>query len=284
MRWHLAALRVICVAVAVAAAVGQISDAGGVGALFDLGVSANSLGVGGARAAFRDDAAATALNPAGLAWVEGVEMGTLYVAQFGGVTYGAVAFSAPWVGLAASFVDSGRISSGGTDLRFGAQGVALAGALPLGPVAVAARWRFLHAGELLSGHGWALDAAALVELGPVRVGAIYDALASGAMTYEGGGRETWDSSLCFGAAVTLVPIDGVGWAFTADLDGLLNGPVHVAGGLEVRFGPATARLGWDGWGPTFGASVRVREIEVDWSCAARFDLGMSHRLSVEVLF
>jgi hypothetical protein len=49
-------------------------------------------------------------------------------------------------------------------------------------------------------------------------------------------------------------------------------------------GALAARLGWDGQGLTFGLSVRVSDIEVDWSCAARPDLGTSHRVSLEVLF
>lgn len=278
-------LRVVWLAMAVLGiSVGEAAAAGGVGALFDLGVSASSLGVGGARAAFRDDTAAAALNPAGLAWVDGVGIESLYVSQFGGVAYGAVAFAAPYLGVAASLVDSGWIPSGDSGFRFAAQGIAAAGAVPLGPVALGTRCRFVRVGAPFGGHGVALDAALLVELGTVRVGAICDAIASLPMVYDGDLREAWRAELSFGAALTLTPMDEVVWTITTDVDGILRGPWRAIGGLEVWIGPAAARLGWDGGGPTFGLSLRIAGVELDWACAARSDLGASHRLSLEVLF
>ncbi len=263
---------------------GEVAAAGGVGALFDVGVSASSLGVGGARAAFRDDTAAAALNPAGLAWADGVGMESLYVSQFGGVTYGAIAFAAPYIGVAASVVDSGWIPSGDSGFRFAAQGITAAGAVPLGPVALGARCRFVRVGAPFGGHGLALDAALLADLGTVRVGAICDAIASLPMVYDGDLREAWKTGLCLGATLTLTLMDEVVWTITADVDGILSGSLRAIGGLEVWIGPAAARLGWDGGGPTFGLSLRIVGIELDWACAARSDLGASHRLSLEVLF
>ncbi|MCX6091354.1 MAG: hypothetical protein NTX23_00580 [Candidatus Bipolaricaulota bacterium] len=258
--------------------------ADGIGALFDLGVSARSLGVGGARAAFSDDAAAATLNPAALGWVRGINVASLVVDEFGGVAYGSVAFSAPYVGVSALVVDSGWIASGDSGFRFAAQGIGAAAAVPLGPVGVGARWRFLRYGAPFEGHGWALDGGLLLDLGALRVGAICDAALSAPMAYEGEKTETWKRNLCLGAAVTLTPIEDVMWTATADVDGILHGPWRIIGGLEIWVASLAARLGWDGEGPTFGLSVRVSGIELDWSCAARPDLGTSHRVSLEVLF
>jgi hypothetical protein len=268
---------VLCLALAASAA-------DGVGALFRLGVSARSLGVGGAMAAFSDDAAAATLNPAALGWVRQIGLASLYVSQFGGVSYGALAFSAPYVGLAAAFVDSGWISSDPSGFRFTGQGLVGAVGVPVGPVAAGVRWRFLRNATPFAGHGWALDAALLLDLGAVQFGAVWDAAASSPMTYDEGEPEAWNSDLRVGAALTLSPFEGVTWTVTADVSGILGAPLLVVGGVEAWVGVMAGRLGWDGQGPTFGLSVRVSGIEVDWSCAARSDLGTSHRVSLEVLF
>jgi len=263
---------------------GRASAVDGVGTLFRFGVSARSLGVGGATAAFSDGAAAATLNPAALGWVRQVGIASLYVDQFGGVSYGALAFSAPYVGMAAAFVDSGWISSDASGFRFTAQGLVGAVGIPLGPVSAGARWRFLRSATPFAGHGWALDAALLLDLGAVQIGAVWDAAASSPMTYDGGKAEAWDSDLRVGAALTLSPFEGVTWTVTSDVAGILHAPFRIVGGLEAWVGALAARLGWDGQGLTFGLSVRVSGIEVDWSCAARSDLGTSHRVSLEVLF
>jgi hypothetical protein len=263
---------------------GHASAASGVGTLFRFGVSARSLGVGGAAAAFSDGAASATLNPAALGWVNQMALASLYVNQFGGVSYGALSFSAPYVGLAAAFVDSGWISSGTSGLRFTAQGLVAAVGVPLGPVSAGARWRFLRSATPFAGHGWALDAALLLDLGTVRIGAVWDAAASSPMAYDEGESETWNPDLRVGASLTMSPFESVVWTVTADVGGILGAPFWVVGGLEVWVGALAARLGWDGQGPTFGLSVRVSSIEVDWSCSARSDLGTSHRVSLEVLF
>jgi hypothetical protein len=216
--------------------------------------------------------------------VRQVGLASLYVDQFGGVSYGAVAFSAPYVGMAAAFVDSGWISSDASGFRFTGQGLVGALGIPVGPVAAGARWRFLRSATPFAGHGWALDAALLLDVGTVQIGAIWDAAASSPMTYDGGEPEAWDSDLRVGAALTLSPFEDVTWTVTADVSGILGAPVRVVGGVEAWVGVMAGRLGWDGQGPTFGLSVRVSGVEVDWSCAARSDVGTSHRVSLEVLF
>jgi hypothetical protein len=264
--------------------VGRAGAEEGVGALFRLGVSARSLGLGGATAALSDGAAASTLNPAALGWVREMGVASLYVDQFGGVSYGALAFSAPYVGMAAAFVDSGWIGPDVSGFRFTEQCLVGAVGVPIGRVSAGARWRFLRMATPFSGHGWAFDAALLLDLEAVRVGAVWDAVASSPMTYDEGETEAWDSDLRVGVAVTLSPFESVTWTVTADVSGILVTPLRVVGGVEAWVGALAARLGWDGQGPTFGLSVRVSGIELDWSCSARSDLGMSHRVSLEVLF
>lgn len=258
--------------------------AGDIGALFDLGTSARSLGVGGARVAFPDDVAAVSLNPAALAWVRDLGVASLYVEQFGGVGYGSLEFSAPYMGLGVSFLDSGWIASGATQFRYASQSFSCAAAVPIGPVALATRWRFLRVGSPYEAHGWAFDAAMLVRFGDVRAGAIMDSAVSSPVVYQGGETEPWRRDIALGASWMTEPFDDVRCALAADVSGVLTGAWRLVGGIEAWVGPLAARVGWDGDGPTFGLSVRVSGIEVDWSCAARSDLGTSHRVSVEVLF
>jgi hypothetical protein len=278
------ALSAVLTGLVVVALGGSAWAVDGVGALFDLGVSARSLGVGGACAAFIDDAAAAALNPAGLAWVEGISVTSLYIDQFGGATYGAAAFSAPYVGVTALLVDSGWITSGDTGFRYTSQALSVAAGAPIGPVAAGLRWRFLRSGSPAMGHGWAADGALLVDLGAVHLGAVWDAAVSSPMMYGDGETESWASNLRVGASVSLAPVDGVVWSAAADVERILHGPVRLVGGVEVWVKSLAARLGWDGEGPTIGLSVRVSSVEIDWSCAARSDLGASHRVSLEVFF
>lgn len=279
------ALRLVLVVLAaVAATGGSLRAAEGVGAWFDLGASATSLGVGGARAAFRDGPDSVSLNPASLARVERLGLTTMYVNAFGAATHGAMAASAPYVGFAASLIDSGLVPADVADLRFAQQGIAAAAALPIGPVAVGARWRFVHSSAPVAGAGWAADVGVLVEFEAWRVGAICDAVVSGPLEYEGGARETWQRDLCVGGAWTVSILDEMVWTLTLDVDRIFAGPWRVVGGIEAAVGALAARLGWDGDGVTLGLGVRVAGIGFDWSCAVRSDLGASHRVSLGVAF
>jgi len=257
---------------------------GDVGALFELGTSARSLGVGGARVAFSDDVAAVSLNPAALAWVRELGVASLYVEQFGGVGYGSLELSAPYMGLGASFLDSGWVESGVVKFRYASQSFSCAAAVPIGPVAIGTRWRFLRVGSPYEAHGWAFDAATLVRIGDVRVGAILDSAVSSPVVYQGGETEPWRRDIALGASWMTEPFADVRWTLATDVRGVLTGAWRLVGGMEAWVGPLAARVGWDGDGPTFGLSVRISGVEVDWSCAARSDLGTSHRVSVEVLF
>lgn len=285
MRRAGALLTWLCAAALLASAAPGVTAAGGVAAWLDFGVSARSLGVGGAQAAYRDDAASASLNPAWLAWVSDVHLASLGVLQSGGVRYGAVGFAAPHVGMIAAMLDSGWIPTGDGGLRYLALGLEAAGAVPIGPVAIAGRGRLVRHGQPAEAFGGAVDVAALIDLGPVCVGAICDALWSPGVVFGGGAHTPWDPAVCVGLSWTLAWPEEVIWIATVDVDDLISVAWRVVGGVEVRFGEATAaRVGWDGEGITLGATVRVSEIGIDWACAVRSDLGTSHRVSLEVQF
>jgi len=283
-RRRLAIVAVVGVELAGLAVALGASAAGDVGAAFGFGVSARSLGVGGAHTAFLDEPAAATLNPASVGWVERVGCGSLYVQQFGGVSYGAVAFSAPYVGMSVALLDSGWITSGDDGFRYAAQALSCSVGAPIGPIAVGIRWRFLHVGAPFIGHGWAADVGTLAELGFLRVGAVFHAALASPVHYERGRDQAWDRSLSLGMAATADVAPDVLIIATIDAKGAFSRSLRLVGGVEAWIGSLAGRLGWDGAGPTLGISVRVGGAEVDWSCAARSDLGTSHRVSLEMLF
>ncbi|MEW5825586.1 MAG: hypothetical protein AB1778_02040 [Candidatus Bipolaricaulota bacterium] len=256
----------------------------GVGTLFRLGTSARSLGWGGVSAAVADGVGALA-NPAALGRIETLGVSSLYASGFGGTSYGALDFAAPLVALSAVFLDSGAIPLGAGALRFTSYGLVGSVGLPIGPVGVGVRWRFLRVAQPFVGHGWALDPGLLVDLGRLRLGLIWEAAASAPMVYEGSVRsDAWTPDLVLGAAWTVSPAEDVVWTAAADLRGALRGRTTLVGGMEAWIGGLGARVGWDGSGPTFGLSAVLSWLRVDWSTSVRSDLGASHRISLGVAF
>jgi hypothetical protein len=260
-----------------------LSAEDGVGDLFVLGMSARGLGVGGAFTALVDDESAVLYNPAALGGMDRLAVGSMYAAQFGGVSYGAIGFAAPYVGVAVVLLDSGWIPMEVGGLRYSSQGVAVGVGLPIGPVAFGARWRLLRTSSPFAGHGWAIDPAVLVDVDFLRVGAVYEGAFSVPVRYEDG-VESWPRDLRLGVAATLSPSADVLWSLAVEGARLLSASPQWLAGVEAWIGGLGARLGYDGQGPTFGLSVRFPSLEIDWAYATRADLGDSHRLSLSFRF
>ncbi len=255
-----------------------------VAGLFAIGASARALGLGGAFCALADDEGSVFHNPAGLGWLEGLNLSTLFVQQFGGIAYGTVTLAVPYVGFSAMFLDSGAIPTDGASIRYTSQGVVGSLGIPIGPIGIGARWRFFLLSSPFEGQGWSLDPAILVATDGVRIGFLYEGAFSSPISYDGGAKESFDQSLRLGAAVTLEPADEVIWRATVEAAGLFSGRGTLTGGLETWIGGLGARVGFDGEAPTFGLSVRFTAVEIDWAYASRSDLGDSHRVSLSLRF
>jgi len=254
------------------------------GSAFELGASARGLGLGGAFTALVDDETATIHNPAALGQLTSVGLSSMYVSQFGGISYGSISVAMPWVGLNMALLDSGLIPSLQGAFRYTTQAVAISGGIPIGPVSLGIRWRYLHVSSPTSGSGWSIDPALLIDAGSVRVAALFESAFSVPMSYDSGKDESFDPSLRFGIAATLSPAPDVWWNAAFEASGLFAAQAQFAAGLEAWIGGVGARVGYDGVGPTFGLTIRFNGLQIDWAYALRSDLGGSHRASLTYRF
>jgi hypothetical protein len=250
------------------------------GSAFELGASARGLGMGGAFTALVDDETAVIHNPAALGQLTTVGISTLYVRQFGEISYGSVCVAMPWVGLNVALIDSGLIPSLQGAFRYTSQAIAISGGFPIGPVSLGLRWRYLQVSAPTSGGGWAIDPALLLDAGSVRVAAVFESAYSVPMSYSSGSDEAFESSLRLGIAATLSPSPDVWWNAAFEASGLFAAQAQFTAGLEAWIGGIGARVGYDGVGPTFGLTIRFSGLQLDWAYAMRSDLGGSHRASL----
>ena len=274
---------VLCVAL-IGALAATVSGFERVGAIFDLGASARGLGLGGAYSALVDDEGATLHNPAALGWYEGVGLSSLVVEQFGGVLYARVGITAPWFGVDVVALDSGPIPGDAGTFRYASQGAVASVGVPIGPLGIGLRWRLLRTSGPTSGSGWSIDPALLLVADPVRASLVVEGAFSQPIAYESGAAESWPLMLRLGAALTLSPSDAVQWNLAFEADGLFGDLPRFGVGLEAWIADLGARVGYDGRGATFGLSVRLAGLQIDWAYAVRDDLGDSHRVSVAFRF
>ena len=80
-----------------------------VASLFDLGMGARPLGIGGAFVGLADDGNALFYNPAGLAWAEGLSVLSSYEARPGTASYGNLSVSLPHFGFGVHYFDFGDV-------------------------------------------------------------------------------------------------------------------------------------------------------------------------------
>jgi len=255
-----------------------------VGAIFEFGSSARGLGLGGAFSALVDDEGAVAYNPAALGEYEGIAITSMFVRQFGGVTYGTVGVALPYFGINVLFLDSGFIPVGESGFRYVNQGVIASVGIPVGPLGIGVRWRLLRVSSPMEGHGWALDPAFIVATGTVRAALVVEGAFSDAVSYESGSEESWPTAVRLGVALTLSPSPEVSWNASFEAIDLFMSSARLALGLEAWIGGLGARVGYDGEGPTFGLSTRFERLRFDWAYAMRTDLGDSHRVSFTLRF
>ena len=84
----------------------QYSD---VASIFDLGMGARPLAMGGAFVGFVDDGNALFYNPAGLAWTHGLSVLSSYESRLGTASYGNLSASLPHFGFGVHYFDFGDV-------------------------------------------------------------------------------------------------------------------------------------------------------------------------------
>lgn len=254
-----------------------------VGALFELGMGARPLGMGGAFVALADDENASVANPAGLGWQKRLGVGSLFVQGYGGTTYGALGIALPWFGAAVMQIDSGLIASGETSFRYVSQAAVLSCGVSVGGLGLGGRVKLLGVSEPFQAKGMAFDPAILLVGEGIRVGLLFENLVSSPVVESGGQGEDWTPALRVGAAIT-GELEGIRWTLLAEALDLLSPRVEVRAGFEAWVEGLAARAGYDGAAPSIGLSARFDSFQIDWAYCLSTDLGGSHRVSIVYRF
>lgn len=222
--------------------------------LFDLAVGTRRSGMGGAGVALLS-VEALFTNPAGLPWIEGVQIRSAYGSVFDAAHLGVVSVSVSGVGASGIILDAGDISPG---LAFRTTGAVLGVGVRLGPVGAGARMRLLHPVSPVSGLGGALDLA-LLWRGPIHVGAVWRNVAAQAPVPS----ESWPTELEVGLAL---PVRGQGLtaAVALDLTGVGSDPAFAIG-AEFGLDWLLIRAGYGASGVAFGGSVGWSTLDLDWA-------------------
>lgn len=257
----------------------------------ELRASARVAGMGGAFVGLADDGAALFYNPAGLAGLRGLELHGVKIE--GPELAGAPGFAsshrtvllaaARGVGIGAMRMEIPPESSEQSEWE-GLKG-AVGLAIPLGPLAVGVTGNYLvdKAGPLGDerGSGWLADAGALIELGPLRLGAVLRGVAGEFRTSRRGGPESLDLAYyrqtVYGAALRLgFATLALDYALPAGWWGQGTAP-HLRAGVEMRLGPVSLRAGVSRHRPeglqlypemhTLGASLSLGPLRADLAVA-----------------
>jgi len=263
-----------CFALALVAVVGMGAFGQGfVGGdvLFELAGSARSVGMGGAGLA-APDGDALFLNPAGLPWVEGVQVLSAYGSQFGAADLGLLSLAVPGLAAAGIFLDAGPI---GPDLAFRTEGAVLGMGLRIGPLAAGVRARVLRPVAPVPSLGGALDFG-LLWRGPIHLGAVW----RGVVSQPHVPGEIWPPNLAVGLAVP-VDLGGLTMTLAFDLLGIGQAPTFAVGG-EVGGDWITIRAGYGGGGLALGGSVRWALFVLDWAIVVHPVLPAAFRVSLTV--
>ena len=282
--------------------------------IFDLGMGARPLSLGGAFAALADDENAVLYNPAGLATLAEFHFGSLFESRFARINDGSIAIAAPHFGGGLFFLDVGNIPH--TDETGQTQGafdygnfglIAGAGYLlsdilgasaPDLPLALGGQLKFLSVSSPPAGNGvsFALSPSLLLDLGgyqlgladlqKIRVGLTLQNLIGLPLCYNNGHCEPWaiGAKLGFSADVA----HQLRLAFDLDTSGDLHlgGEWHLerADLLREGFEELALRLGIMTTGNVFsftaGFGVAYQYFSLDYAFISHPDLGGSHRISL----
>ena len=245
---------VLALALVAAAALALMAPAGaaaqvgadpvGIGALFNLGMGARALGMGGAFVAVADDGSAIYYNPAGLAFVEDNNFTALFSNAFGaggylGLGYARPNIGASLVGLVSEVDETDEYGNVIGTLGYQEGALALGGAYAFGPFALgaAAKGYLQNAPENL-GYGFTCDVGLMLsmpDLIGLKAGAVGRNLL-GTVTFESEHVDEFERDFLVG--VSIRPIEKLLVAADFDMTALV-----AKVGAEYQVVPAVALRG-----------------------------------------
>lgn len=260
-------------------------------ALFDMGVGARTLGMGGAFIGLADDENAALYNPAGLAFFEGGGINTTTSNQFDTVTYNSAVGALRSFGIAGTNLSSGLIdvtnkygesiggkasySSTGLVAGFGVSGDMVGLESTLRNMSIGVQLRSFHSSLYeTQGSGFSLSVSSLYKA-PIGGGAslqfgiivpsfivaqpISSGFPLGTITYEDSSGDVVNKERFpnnFGVGIGIKTGDGEDEGLNLALDWRAQGGVRV--GLEKPFPIGAVRLGLTGSGTiTTGAGIKL---------------------------
>ena len=282
---------VLLFALAAGATTIAAEDPVGTAAMLDIGLGARALGMGGAHIAVVDDAAAVYYNPAGLAFIDGRHIVSLYTSQFGAADYMGLGYAQRYVGASVMRLDASGIEE--TDEfanETGVFGVAdltlvLGGGAKVMPglgVGGAVKY-YSQSLPANSGRGFTGDVGILfaTESGKFRIGAVGRNVL-GAVKYDSGYTDAFDRS--FGAGVAVRPMDNL--LLAADV--IYKDGIDARIGAEYRLSKFAVRAGGSYRDEKFsfsvGAGFVIPLFSIDYAYQTHSTLPDSHRLSLCVKF
>jgi hypothetical protein len=282
---------VLLFALAAGATASAAEDPVGTAAMLDIGLGARALGMGGAHIAVADDAAAVYYNPAGLAFIDGRHITSLYTNQFGAAGYMGLGYAQRYVGAGAMKLDASGIDQ--TDEFANVAGVfgvtdltlilgAAARAMPQLGVGGAVKY-YSQALPANSGRGVTGDIGVLfaTDSGRFRIGAVCRN-ALGSLKYDSGHTDAFDRS--FGAGVAVRPMDNL--LLAADM--IWKDGMDARIGGEFRLGKFALRAGGgyrdEKFSFSVGAGFVIPLFSIDYAYQTHSTLPDSHRLSLGVRF
>ena len=282
---------VLLFALAAGATTLAAEDPVGTAAMLDIGLGARALGMGGAHIAVVDDAATIYYNPAGLAFMEGRHVVSLYTNQFGAANYMGLGYAQRYVGAGAMKLDASGIDE--TDEFANVTGVfgvtdltlilgAAAKVMPQFGVGGAVKY-YSQALPANLGRGVTGDVGILfaTDSGKFRIGAVCRNVL-GSLKYDSGHTDAFDRS--FGAGVAVRPMDNL--LIAADV--IWKDGIDARVGGEFRLGKFAVRAGGgyrdDKLSFSAGAGFLLPSFSIDYAYQTHSILPDSHRLSLCVKF
>lgn len=285
------ALTVIVLAAAPAASAQSGGDPVGTAVLFDVGMGARALGMGGAFVAVADDANAIYYNPAGLALIEGHNATSMYSTLLGAGNYLGIGYAQKNVGAAVFGLMStapGTDEYGNPTGEFGYREGALAGgyAHAFGPFALGGAIKlYAQDAEVNRGFGATGDIGALITmpyLDGFKVGAVARNLL-GTVKFQSGHEDKFDPWYVLG--LSLRPFRGLTLAADYDIThstGRVGAEYQIIDAFAARAG-ATMNADKQ-YGFTAGAGFALGSFRVDYAYQFHAELPDSHWLSLGLSF
>ena len=254
--------------------------------IFEIGVSARSLGLGGAFIALADDEAAVFYNPAGLAQLSKTKFASLYTRPFGAYSYGVLGTAERgWGGyllildsdtleerdLYGNPIGSFRYASTGLLLGWGHQ---LTGSFSLG-----LQVKGYGLASPTQTFGLALSPAILFQEGPRSYGIVWRNILNTGTRFSDGHSEPWISDMAVGLAWRF---DKLTYCidFTENL--ITRGDIRCVrmGGEYTGFDPIVFRAGTNRDWSSVGLSIHWKDLRIDVAYLLHYALPDSYIVSL----